>query len=874
MELNNIVSLISAITTSTLGMIGLQTTSIPMQMLAFVPAVASELYYLVANSKSTDESIKKDITKVLEFTYSDVKQFFMSSSNGDFFKYAYDRIDAKGFSIIELNSFRNYIQNDLEIKSRSECVFLTPKDKKQVEDYFIDSFTKNLYNFPNLGVFLNTQSVIEHESRIEALEGRMKEITPKKESNKEDDTHFIDDLEYFIKKYTETLFLHSYLPKEKRISLKDIYINPSAETVGYWRKFIKKDEYQSIKNALKEFLDYRPQELLDGPFPILFIEGQAAMGKSSLISWLCWNYKNQTQEALELLNGRKIITIKFRDLPKSRKGLLNLQEPFLQMFSYLTGTDENVLEKSHNWMDSFREYLENSLLILEGFDELCMVEDIFDEGKKIYFQNLYNNWRCLECDCKIIVTTRPSYLEVEKLDFTKAHISICPFSRRKKEEWIIKYERKQHIDDNLKFSILQNDSILNGIIDSPLTMYMIVAKKIDISKSNNLWDLYRQVFADEVYQRNYEKGNPHCIEKYRKQLHALTAEIANALSLEQHFSTTIDKLLTRSEIREIINNLEGLDEKQTPEYQKIKRILEDCFGLASYLRISRKNDLSGQEQIAVEFYHNNIKDFFYCEYLWMNLERIYLQIPLNEFEQEKWFMSNFQNMFKYSVNLKDTSEKTTAIPLVFFQSKIECLKEQNKTPSFIKQELQNHYFQHFFGKMLETGMLYKYNYTGHDNILNMIACIFAAVFSVYRSIYLPFLSNNETIVIAEKEHITEISASFIFRILFIMSNIHDQSYINFDGILFSGISFGEHNFQNSSFVGCLLLHCNFADCDLRGANLSYSSLEYADLSGAMINERTKFYKASFKMTKVRKEQKHFFDKYINDLDSDQLIIVD
>ena len=156
----------------------------------------------------------------------------------------------------------------------------------------------------------------------------------------------------------------------------------------------------------------------------------------------------------------------------------------------------------------------------------------------------------------------------------------------------------------------------------------------------------------------------------------------------------------------------------------------------------------------------------------------------------------------------------------------------------------------------------------------MISCIFAAVFSVYRSIYLPFLSNNETIFIAEKEHITEISASFIFRILFLMSNIHDQSYINFDGILFSGISFGEHNFQNSSFEGCLLLHCDFADCDLRGANLSYSSLEYADLSKAIINEQTKFYKASFKLTKVRKEQKHFLDKYVNGLDSDQLIIVD
>lgn len=585
MELDNIVPLLSAITTSSLGIIGLQTSSIPMQMLAFVPTVASELYTLVINSTNTDKSIKKDFTKVLELTYGDMKLYFERSCNGSFFKYAYDKIDAKGVSIIALNEFRNYVLNDIEIKSKAEGIFLTSKDMDKVVEYFVSSFTEKLYKFPKLGVFLNTQGLLDHEIRIEALE---KEVTQIIKSEKDKKCNINDDSEYFTQKYTETLFLHSFLPKEKSLTLKDVYINPSVETVGYWRKFIKKDKYQNIEIALKHFLNYKPQDISDGPFPILFIEGQAAMGKSSFISWLCWNYKHQTINALRLLDNRKIITIKFRDLPKSRNGLLNLQEPFLQMISYLTGIEESVLEKDYNWIEAFRNNFENSLLVLEGFDELCMVENIIEKGKNIYFQNLYNNWIRIGCDCKIIVTTRPSYLEVEKLDFTKAHISICPFSRCKKERWIRKYESKQHIEDNVKISILENNSMLKGVIDSPLTMYMIVAKGIDISKSTNLWDIYRQVFFDEIYQKNYEKGNPHGTKQYREHLHALTSEIANALSLEQHFSATIDKLLKREQIRKLISRLDGLSEEKTPEYKKIKKILDDCFGLASYFRVSKK----------------------------------------------------------------------------------------------------------------------------------------------------------------------------------------------------------------------------------------------------------------------------------------------
>lgn len=154
-----------------------------------------------------------------------------------------------------------------------------------------------------------------------------------------------------------------------------------------------------------------------------------------------------------------------------------------------------------------------------------------------------------------------------------------------------------------------------------------------------------------------------------------------------------------------MDRLHGLDREKDPDYHNIKDILEDCFGLASYFRVSESKG-------TVEFYHNNIKDYFCCEYIWMNLERIYAAIPNDPLDMEKWFIKNFQEMFQYSVFLMDSPEGARSMVIRFLESKVRYLKEHDEQTDFICQEMKNHYLQHFFGKMLQTGMLYHYEYTG------------------------------------------------------------------------------------------------------------------------------------------------------------------
>lgn len=194
-------------------------------------------------------------------------------------------------------------------------------------------------------------------------------------------------------------------------------------------------------------------------------------------------------------------------------------------------------------------------------------------------------------------------------------------------------------------------------------------------------------------------------------------------------------------------------------------------------------------------------------------------------------MRNFQKEFQFIVFLKDsgTGEDSNMI-LKFLSSKVRYFKNNNKREEFLVKEIKNHYFTSFFGKMLSTGMLYEYKYDGNTNILEMMVNIYVSVLSIYKIIYSPYLTHDATLpVTSTEEQKIAVGTSFIYRHLTLMANMHDNSFLNFDGIMFSGIDFDKHNFNNASFKGCLLRSCVFTGCDLRGTNFSYSDLSYADL---------------------------------------------
>lgn len=688
-----------------------------------------------------------------------------------------------------------------------------------------------------------------------------------------------DDQESYCEKYEEVLFLHRNRPKSEQMTLKDVYVLPGAvvEKAFKWNRLLSGEParepdddkiYDSAAEAIRDFLEYTPPEVECGPVDILFLEGQAAMGKSSLTAWLCWQYKyaNADKDAAfaplkDVLQKRRLIVVRLRELPETGQTILNVEKPLLQLCDYLLHGRKSMQELQRNWKKIAAKLFRDTFLILEGFDELCMMEGVVGEGKQRYFYSLRQELLQLDCNCKVMVTTRPEYLDVEPLDFLAAHLFLQPFGDAQRKAFVEKYEQISRIEPGTKASLLQHQvAALEGIIDSPLTLYMAAARNVQLDGQSNLWKIYHDIFADEVYQRSYEWGASHAIQPYRQQLYRLTAEIANAISREQHLSITVEKLLDVKQVGDLLDTI-------CTAYGKEKQqILKDCYALASYFHIRPKKDAQGKTWSAVEFYHNNIKDYFYCEYLWMKLQEIYAGLPAETVEQEWWFLHNFQNLFQYAIDLKEGAERGDARAFVFLEGKVRFFKESGLQENFIQQELQQHYFRHFFGKMLQTGFVYSYEYTGKENLLDMMACIYVSVFSVYHAIYLPHLAEGERIELAEETELESILKSSILNTLLIITDIRDLSYVCFDGLLnLNGKSFRQHDLRHSSFRGCLLDGCDFSNCDLRGADFSGTALPNTDLSDAVIDETTVFsHSTVFGRTRICAVQERYFLPYTDE----------
>lgn len=817
----------SALTASTItGILGVITGMPAVQVIAYFPAIVEKVILEQCDKKENIErSLHSDLKSAINGTCIEVQNKIESISTelSKFFNTTSMSIVKDTQFIFSFESMEEWIRGTLKKEKKWECPEITEKDMEMIIELFLEKFVVQLLQYPKLVDFLTVNAVFGLEKRVSDLEEAVwKQQVLKDGVSTVLPENICGDVAEYKMKYEEVLFLHRNMPKEKQISLKDIFVMPLVTLCNNnWPNIFPYSEKKAIR-VIHDFLCYNSEN--DNSVDFMFVEGQAAMGKSSLVSWLAWQYCCQPEKARIYFNGKRLIVVRLRDLLQ-RHDFLDVQSPLTDLTAYLYESEISLKKKK----EIEKKIYKDTVLVLDGFDELCMVESIYGEGKNTYFYNMYREFLKLNCACKIIVTTRPNYLSVDGLDFPKVHIEIKGFSINKRNVWMTKYQEKEYISPEVKLELLKNhDIMLECLLESPMMLYMIIAKKIEVGSSLNMWDLYHKIFAEEIYERNYDEEGSHSLWVYKKYLYELTAEIANAVCIEKRFFITVEKLLERTEIKNLVKKITGLNEMSGCE--KIQDILEDCFGVASYFKISKKQDENGLNKNAVEFYHNNIRDYFYCEYIWINLQRIYKEvIDIKSGIVEK-FISEYQSMFQYSDFLDaDVINGDISIPIQFFRDKVYYYKEKNIEENFLKQELDKRYFKYFFGQMLQTGFLYNYEYSANENILNLIANIYSAVLYIYRAIYLPYLKNNEKIELSEKENIENINRCNILKILFLVAPIRQQTYLKFDGMTFENVECQKYDFSYSSFEGCTMARAIFRGCNLNCANLSHANLSYANL---------------------------------------------
>lgn len=617
----------------------------------------------------------------------------------------------------------------------------------------------------------------------------------------------------YVKSFGSVLFLHKGEDRQA-ITLKDIYVQPS------YRFSVR----SSVKETDADFMEVLRQFGEREDNRVMIIEGDAGVGKSSLISHLCYqNEKRLQQNESGIWKDSNVYCVRLRNLTTNR----NFKEVPVQEILKELG------------LPSHTELGNRDVVLLDGFDELCMMDGMTEFAEHILSEIIRGF-----SGVHIIITTRPKFIDMTKLKQQGLgtdiiYILLNHFDTGKREEWIQKYRLICGKEDYPKLERIRmiDNEASDGICDTPLALYMLAAGKITDDAWNNPWVLYHQIFCEELSNTEYNKlfsptAYTHGISRYNDVLYRISAEISYKM-----YCTGNKKLyVLQEEIEEIIEGMQL-------EIGRTEQLIKRCYALCNYW----KND--GEKGMA-EFYHNNIRDFFLCEKIFFELENIYQNFKPDYMQNErkleeaiKKFIIAFSRLYTFS----DFSDKVSEF--IFYRSlyKMENGTEEN----FILQELKYQFLGCFFEKMFIHGAVHEYQYDGERNLYQENINVLKCVVQIYRHIYEPYVVKNkkrlEWFFNAASEMNSIEGFPGLFKPVFIRTpltisedycipvagyanfNIYDMKkadlrYGMFNHSKFLSCDFSDIILKSTDFTGSILKQCYFVNADL-----SYSSLKDAQV---------------------------------------------
>lgn len=377
-------------------------------------------------------------------------------------------------------------------------------------------------------------------------------------------------IDEYARNFDEPLFMHQY--SYSPVTLRQMYVDPAfrygqtltRDMVGYFQTHLNIAAYNRER--------------------IFFIEGSAAIGKTSFVSWLCWHYRNQTETAQRILNGQKLVCVRLRELE--------------------FGENRNAVQVLLHKLDlpdaaAFETRYSGALMVLDGADELSMVSGIPHGNVEEFLLALQRQFRYH----KFLITTRPQFLEMERFKsgtFLCRKIELVHYDETMRAEWLDRYlSCGQTIPENTERFIRElKGREENGIADTPLALYLLAQCDADTDLLGNPWALYRQIFSKAIVTGEYNTGFDDLMDARSREVNyrvvqAIAFRIFRNAREERYY-------LNEPEILEAIGECALHD--LTPE-----RVRETCVLCAYWKNTGTVG--------ALEFYHNNIRDFFLCEYL-------------------------------------------------------------------------------------------------------------------------------------------------------------------------------------------------------------------------------------------------------------------
>lgn len=609
--------------------------------------------------------------------------------------------------------------------------------------------------------------------------------------------------EQYVKSFREPLFLHKSR-KGTRCNLSNLFVLPKYIDI--------KDHCDDTRNDLENYItDFIREENKS----FLFIEGDAGCGKTTLVAWMNYLFSLGDETAIKLFGIRPLITIRLRDL--NREDLIKSKS-----LSYAIRRYMNLPS-----LDDLEYLFPQAVMILDGFDELCMIEGINNNHEGMLY-DLYNK----ELNgFKFIVTTRPKFISY-RIDIPSRFVSLTHFDVAQRSIWLEKYTSDKYCGETLETTVYDyikniEDDTSSCICDTPMTLYMLAAKKGSADYLENSWALYHHIFYEELTETEYNKMFPdpdrnysHDIRDLREVLYQISEEIAFRMYQRNNNSF----YLTEHELSEIVIKLSN----DIPILKRadMQNIAEHCYALCCYWK-------ANSDRGVVEFLHNNIRDFFLAEKIYRVMDEM-IHNARNNDSQEKTYKEiakQLCSMFQYGVL------ETKVTEFIFLRS---LFNWKNNISDFAKYEYQHNLVYWIIVYFSRDGLrnVGESSDIFYVNLVERITNILTCTVQLYRNAYEPHLREDDLIPWTPPNPVYSNILTPLFKSIFCQVPVTLSSdYMISLGSCgrFTGLNFKSSDLRNIDFTASCLKNVDFSDAVLSGCNFSYSELDGANFTNADIH---------------------------------------
>ncbi len=614
----------------------------------------------------------------------------------------------------------------------------------------------------------------------------------------------------YLRAWNDRCCLHD--DSQANVTLSTIFVMPEVE--------IEEKRY-GIDVLVKAFLKEDKDDNKDQN--ILLLLGHGGYGKTSFVAHMAANTSEYTSKPLHIFRLRNFSKAEIGDLREEIEALSN-----------------GNLDK-------------DAIVVFDGLDELCMIGGRSGEEQKKATQlmvELVKFWRERPAR-KLIVTSRPNYVDVGDI-VTELNKQIplgkrkpvlqsyeyAAFDVRQREQLVDKLEKAdpalrgntgcsyiRQMDENKDDENEDDENEDDPIYSSPFILYLICAGGDAINEKHfqNRWLLFRTVFHDVLFNPAYRNGDnerDRFFREHRDKLYYITC----CLAYEIYKSGYKIPYFQREDVLNIIRAIYPEETKSVA----FANALCDCHALCTYFQ---KN-----ENGAIEFAHNHVRDFFLCEYILQGLDDLYAERGKGKSAEEcgklvaDWLSDNF----KYAGTMPETDN---FLALAAQQKKTAC--------PHVEQYFKADELKHVFDIFCQNGGLHEYH-AEQMNIKPKQASTFVVRNTTIFFKHLFFYQSIPSTIKWFSDLSLYYGARGVVEAMKWLENAHLEDIIldnanlmtlNFKNSSLYHAHLNEANLRDANLFGTNLMfaYLNFAilrDADLRGANLRGANLSGADLRGA------------------------------------------